>query len=81
VIQRELGRGVAIVGSGHAIAEEVHEELRTADLERDASAKGDYRFLATGDPDGFRRLGTRFLQLPIAEVTHVDVGPARRAAA
>ena len=46
-----------------------------------AREKGDYRFLATGDPDGFRRLGTRFLQLPIDEVRHVDVEPARRAAA
>jgi len=81
VIQRELGRGVAIVSSGHAIAEEVDEALRAASLERDEGAKGDYRFLATGDPEGFRRLGTRFLQLPIGRVTQVEIGKPRRAAA
>jgi len=79
VIQRELGRGVAIVSSGHAIAEEVHAELAAAGVERAEGAKGDYRFLATGDPDGFRRLGTRFLQLPIDEVRHVELPRAAAA--
>jgi glutamate racemase len=81
VLQRELGRGVAIVSSGEAIAQEVDAELRAAGLDRDPGRKGDYRFLATGDPEGFRRLGTRFLQLPIGEVRHVEVEPARKAAA
>jgi glutamate racemase len=81
VLQRELGRGVAMVSSGEAIAQEVDAELRAAGLERDVGRKGRYRFLATGDPEGFRRLGTRFLQLPIGEVRHVEVGPERRAAA
>jgi glutamate racemase len=81
VLQRELGRGVAIVSSGEAIAQEVDAELRAAGLERDPGRKGDYRFLATGDPEGFRRLGSRFLQLPIGEVRHVEVEPVRRAAA
>ncbi|HYP48138.1 MAG TPA: glutamate racemase [Thermoleophilaceae bacterium] len=83
VLQRELGRGVAIVSSGEAIAVEVHEQLRSAGLERDEVRRGHYRFLASGDPAEFRRLGTRFLQLPIGEVGHVDVLPApagRRAA-
>ena len=40
-----------------------------------------YRFLASGDPEEFRSLGTRFLQLPIAAVEHVEVdGQERRAA-
>jgi glutamate racemase len=81
VLQRELGRGVTIVSSGEAIADEVETELRAAGLERGQDRKGSYRFLATGDPDGFRRLGTRFLQLPIGEVRHVEVERPRRAAA
>jgi len=81
VLQRELGRGVAIVSSGEAIAQEVDAELRAAALDRDPGRKGDYRFLATGDPEGFRRLGTRFLQFPIGEVRHVEVETSRRAAA
>ncbi len=46
-----------------------------------SSRRGDYRFLATGDPEEFRRLGTRFLQLPIGSVEHVEVAPAARRAA
>ena len=43
--------------------------------------RGDYRFLRSGDPEEFRRLGTRFLQLPIAAVEHVDLEAAPRARA
>jgi glutamate racemase len=82
VLQRALGRGVAVVSSGEAIAGEVDTRLRAAGLANDDSRRGDYRFLATGDPDEFRRLGTRFLQLPIGSVEHVEVAPlAPRAAA
>jgi glutamate racemase len=82
VLQRELGRGVSIVSSGEAIAAEVERRLREADLEQDERRRGRYRFLATGDPEEFRRLGTRFLQLPIGNVEHVEVTPvgSRRAA-
>jgi glutamate racemase len=82
VLQRELGRGVSIVSSGEAIAAAVEGELRAAGRENDERRRGDYRFLASGDPDEFRRLGTRFLQLPIEEVRHVEVAgaPRRRAA-
>jgi glutamate racemase len=82
VLQRELGRDVAIVSSGEAIAAEVEADLRAADLENDFERRGSYRFLASGDPAEFRRLGTRFLQLPIERVEHVQVtlGTARRAA-
>jgi glutamate racemase len=82
VLQRALGRGVAVVSSGEAIAGEVEARLRAAGLANEDSRRGDYRFLATGDPDEFRRLGTRFLQLPIGSVEHVEVAPlAPRAAA
>ena len=82
VLQRELGRRVAIVSSGEAIAEEVESALRADGLAREEGRRGGYRFLATGDPEEFRRIGTRFLQLPIGEVRHVDVdAPAARRAA
>jgi glutamate racemase len=73
VLQRELGRGVTIVSSGEAIAHEVESRLRDACLENDEGRRGHYGFLATGDPEEFRRVGTRFLQLPIGKVEHVDV--------
>ena len=77
VLQRELGRGVAVVSSGEAIASEVERELRAAGLENDERRKGAYRFLASGNPAEFRRLGIRFLQLPIDEVGYVEVEPGR----
>jgi glutamate racemase len=81
VLQRALGRGVSIVSSGEAIASEVEARLEEADLARDQDRRGHYSFLATGEPEDFRRLGTRFLQLPIAAVEHVEVAkPVRRAA-
>jgi glutamate racemase len=84
VLQRELGRRVVIVSSGEAIAAEVERELRAAGLAREEGRRGAYSFLATGDSEEFRRLGTRFLQLPIGDVRHVDVaapGAASRRAA
>jgi glutamate racemase len=82
VLQRELGRRVAIVSSGEAIAHEVEARLRADRLENDEHRRGDYRFLASGDPEAFRRLGTRFLQLPIGKVEHVEVArPAPRRSA
>jgi glutamate racemase len=85
VLQRALGRGVAIVSSGQAIADEVLGRLEENRLANEEERRGDYRFLATGEPEEFRRLGTRFLQLPIGEVEHVEVaapaGGRRRAAA
>ncbi len=80
VLQRELGRRVAIVSSGEAIAAEVEAELRAAGLENQEDRRGSYRFLATGDVEEFRRLGTRFLQLPIERVEHVEVAAQRAAA-
>jgi glutamate racemase len=78
VLQRALGRGVAIITSGEAIASEVESRLREAGVARDHGRRGTYDFMATGDPQEFRRLGIRFLQLPIGQVE--AVAPVRRAA-
>jgi glutamate racemase len=83
VLQRELGRGITIVSSGEAIAEDVHGRLSELGIANEEGRRGGYRFLATGDVHDFRRLGTRFLQLPVADVEHVDIAalPGSRAAA
>ena len=80
VLQRALGRGVSIVSSGQAIADAVHAELRAEGIENRTDRRGAYRFLCTGDPEAFRAVGTRFLQLPLGEVRQVQVGEAREAA-
>jgi glutamate racemase len=78
VLQRALGRGVSIVTSGEAIASEVEARLRETGVAGDEGRRGRYEFMATGDPEEFRRLGIRFLQLPIGEVEAAR--PVRRAA-
>ena len=73
LIQRTMGRGVEIITSGEAIATAVAEELEQDGIAAPGRRQGAYHFLASGDPEEFRRLGTRFLQLPIARVGHVQV--------
>jgi len=74
ILQRSLGRDVTIVTSGAAAARQVEHALASRDLLSPRADEGAYRFLCTGDPDAFRDLGTRFLQLPLGEVTRVDIG-------
>ena len=76
VIQRALGRRVQVVTSGEAIAERVERELSDRGLARDDDRRGSYRFLCSGDPEDFRRQGTRFLQLPLGAVEPVGVAGA-----
>jgi glutamate racemase len=71
MLQRFLGRGVAIVTSGEALARQVERALASRGLANPRTTEGDYRFLSTGDPEAFRALGTRFLQLPLGAVEQV----------
>ena len=80
ILQRAVGRGVTLVSSGQAIADAVHEELVAEGIENDPERRGRYSFLATGDPEAFRTVGTRFLQLPLGPVRQLEVRDARRAA-
>ncbi len=73
LLQRTMGRGVRIVSSGEAIAQEVEGALEATGLAGEEGRRGTYRFLSSGDPEAFRALGTRFLQLPLREVRHVEV--------
>ena len=50
--------------------------VTAADLQRDGVEEGHYRFLCTGDIESFKLLGTRFLQLPLEKVEHVDLETA-----
>ncbi len=81
IFQRVFGRDVTLVFSADETARETAETLARKGIENDTAREGGYRFLTTGDPESFRRLGSRFLQLPIAAVEHVAVSTLRRAAA
>ena len=77
MLQRILGRDVRLVTAGHAIAATVQRMLEARGLESPDDGEGDYRFLCTGDAEAFRELGTRFLQMPLGEVEHVDARVTR----
>ena len=81
VFQRAFGRGVTLVFSAEETAREVAETLLRKDIENIEEREGAHRFLTTGDPENFRELGRRFLQLPIATAEHVDVATLEAAAA
>jgi glutamate racemase len=71
MLQRMLGRDVAIVTSGAALARQVEHALSLRHLGSANTGEGDYRFLCTGDAEAFRTLGTRFLQLPLGPIEQV----------
>jgi glutamate racemase len=74
ILQRVFGRDVTLVFSADETAREVAETLERKRIENDPVREGAYRFLSTGEPEAFRAMGARFLQLPIAAVEHVTVG-------
>jgi glutamate racemase len=73
MLQRTLGRDVRLVTAGHAIAATVHRVLAEGGIEAEGTDEGSYSFLCTEDPESFRELGTRFLQLPLGEVELVEL--------
>ena len=73
IFQRVFGRGVTLVFSADETAREVADTLARKGIENDAEREGEYRFLTTGSTETFRETGARFLQLPIAEVEHVEL--------
>ena len=81
ILQRVFGLDVTLVFSAEETAREVAETLARKRIENDAAREGAYRFLTTGDPDAFREMGRRFLQLPIDEVEHVELAALQAAPA
>jgi glutamate racemase len=74
MLQRILGRDVSLVTAGHAVAAAAQRELESRGLLAEGRDEGEYRFLCTGDVENFRELGTRFLQMPLTEIEHVELG-------
>jgi glutamate racemase len=75
MISLVVGEGVTLVSSAEETAKDVYRVLVREDLGRDEDAPPPaHRFLATGDPEPFTRLGRRFLG---PEVGTVDRLPER----
>jgi glutamate racemase len=80
VFQRAFGRDVTLVFSADETAREVAETLARKGFDNEAGREGTYRFLTTGEPELFRTLGERFLQLPLGDVQRVSVAELEAAA-
>jgi len=73
LLQRMLGRGVTLVSSGTGVARSVERALASRELMNEQLLEGTYRFQCTSDVESFKALGTRFLQMPLDEVVHVEL--------
>lgn len=73
MLQRMLGRGVTLVTSGAGVARSAERALAARGLLNPRAGEGEYRFHCTADAVSFKALGTRFLQMPLKEVLHVEL--------
>jgi glutamate racemase len=87
LLRRVAPAHIAIVDSAESTAQEVARQLETiggtapflSNKSSSAAKKGEraatsaLRFFATDSAEKFRRMGTRFLGLPVEEVVHVDL--------
>ncbi len=73
LLQRLLGPEVGLITSGTAIARRVQHALSTRELTTPRTGEGSYSFLCTGDATAFAEVGSRFLQLPMGTVDHIDL--------
>jgi glutamate racemase len=75
VIGYLVGPDVFLVNSAEWTARSVFAELTRADLHAPYGARPTHRFLASGDPDEFRRLGARFLGPEVGVVERRSAAP------
>ncbi len=77
VLSYVMGDGVTLVSSAEETAKDVYRTLAGEGLLRPPGGPApEHRFLATGDPEAFTRLGRRFLGPEIGAVGRADLEPA-----
>ncbi len=75
VLSYVMGVEVTLVSSAEETAEDVYRVLASRNLLRDPSLPSpQHRFLATGDPEEFTRLGRRFLGPEVVRAEPADLG-------
>jgi glutamate racemase len=72
-IQRVMGSQVRLISSAEETAREVAEILAARGQSRVSEEPPAHRFTTSGDPDEFRRLGSRVLRRRIDHVDGLDV--------
>lgn len=77
LLRRVAPEHVSIVDSAESTALEVAHQLRIESLPSSARSEGisvpQLKFFATDSAEKFRKMGTRFLGLPVEDVLHVDL--------
>jgi glutamate racemase len=79
LLRRAAPAHIVIVDSAESTAQDVARYLQTEPLPSSSSTKDERRgvcelkFFATDSAEKFRRMGTRFLGLPVEDVLHVDL--------
>src|ERR1700681_624126 len=76
LLRRVAPEHVAIVDSAESTAQNVVRQLQVGTLPSTKSERRSppgLRFFATDSAEKFRRMGTRFLGLPVEDVVHVDL--------
>jgi glutamate racemase len=74
VLSSVMGEQVALVSSAEQTAQDVYRVLASRGLLRDQSLPmPEHRFLATGDPEEFTRLGRRFLGPEVVRAEPADL--------
>ncbi len=71
LIQKELGKEVALIDPALACADKVAELLRVENLLNSQTGQPRYQFYVSDDPAKFRLLGQQFLSYPIEDVRTV----------
>lgn len=73
ILQRMLGPRVSLISAGAGVARSAERALAARDQLNARADEGNYRFQCTADVESFKALGTRFLQMPLGEVIHVEL--------
>jgi glutamate racemase len=73
MLQRIFGRGVSLISAGAGVARSAERALAARGLLNPRSNEGEYRFQCTADVESFKALGTRFLQMPLNDIRHVEL--------
>jgi glutamate racemase len=73
ILRRMLGPRVNLVSAGAGVARSAERALTARGLLNRRADEGDYRFQCTADVESFKALGTRFLQMPLGDVQHVEL--------
>lgn len=72
-IAQVMGGEVELVSSASETAEEVKATLERSGDIAGADRKPEYRFITTGDPAAFDRLGSRIFGAPLGVVSHLEL--------